>query len=91
MRVPLEAGPGSPPTGTAAAVAGVGLTRVFSYQAAAARRAKKVELVLEAFEPEPSPVHLVHAGGGLLPLKLRAFLDFAAPRLRAVLVGLSAR
>jgi DNA-binding transcriptional LysR family regulator len=74
-----------------AAVAGVGLTRVFSYQVAAARAAKKVELVLEAFEPEPSPVHLVHAGGGLLPLKLRAFLDFAAPRLRAVLAGLSAR
>jgi DNA-binding transcriptional LysR family regulator len=72
-----------------AAVAGVGLTRVFSYQAAAARAARKVELVLEAFEPEPSPVHLVHAGGGLLPLKLRAFLDFAAPRLRAVLTGLS--
>lgn len=72
-----------------AAVAGVGLTRVFSYQAAAARRAKKVELVLEAFEPPPAPVHLIHAGGGLLPLKLRAFLDFAAPRLRATLAGIS--
>ncbi len=68
-----------------AAIAGVGLTRVFSYQVAAARAAKKIELVLEAFEPPPSPVHLVHAGGGLLPLKLRAFLDFAAPRLRTVL------
>jgi hypothetical protein len=28
---------------------------------------------------------LVYAGGRLLPLKLRAFLDFAAPRLRAKL------
>jgi hypothetical protein len=28
-------------------------------------------------------VHLVHAGGRPLPLKLRAFLDFAAPRLKA--------
>ena len=27
--------------------------------------------------------HLVYAGGRPLPLKLRAFLDFAAPRLRA--------
>jgi DNA-binding transcriptional LysR family regulator len=68
-----------------AAVAGVGLTRVFSYQVAAALAAGKIELVLEAFEPSPSPVHLVHAGAGLLPLKLRAFLDFAVPRLRAVL------
>ncbi|TIS32928.1 MAG: LysR family transcriptional regulator, partial [Mesorhizobium sp.] len=30
----------------------------------------------------PWPVHLVHAGQGLLPVKLRAFLDFAAPRLK---------
>ena len=72
-----------------AAIAGVGLTRVLSYQVAAARAAKQVELVLEEFEPRPLPVHLVHPGGGLLPLKLRAFLDFAAPRLRAVLAGLS--
>jgi DNA-binding transcriptional LysR family regulator len=73
-----------------AAVAGVGLTRVFSYQADAARRAKKVELLLEAFVPAPAPVHLIHAGaGGLLPLKLRAFLDFAAPRLRTALAALS--
>ena len=72
-----------------AAVAGLGLTRVLSYQAVAARRARKIELVLETFEPAPAPVHLIHAGGGLLPLKLRAFLDFAAPRLRTVLAELS--
>jgi hypothetical protein len=28
------------------------------------------------------PVSLVHTGERLLPLKLRAFLDFAVPRLR---------
>ena len=39
-------------------------------------------LVLREFEPPPSPVSLVHAGGRLLPLKVRAFLDFAAPRLK---------
>src|SRR5258705_7848353 len=39
--------------------------------------------VLRRFEPAPMPVSLVHAGQGLLPLKLRAFLDFAAPRLKA--------
>jgi DNA-binding transcriptional LysR family regulator len=41
--------------------------------------------LLEGFEPEPWPVHLVYAGGRLVPEKLRAFLDFAAPRLKAVL------
>jgi len=65
-----------------AAVAGVGLTRVLSYQAAPARRAGTLALALVDFEPAPWPVHLVYAGGRLSPLKLRAFLDFAAPRLR---------
>jgi DNA-binding transcriptional LysR family regulator len=66
-----------------AAVAGLGITRVLSYQATQAVRAGGLALALAAFEPAPSPVHLVHAGGRLLPLKLRAFLDFAAPRLKA--------
>ena len=66
-----------------AAIAGVGITRVLSYQVADAIRAGTLAIVLEAFEPAPWPVSLVHAGQGLLPLKLRAFLDFAAPRLRA--------
>jgi len=65
-----------------AAVAGLGLTSVLSYQAAEARRAGKLVVVLAQFEPEPSPVSLVYAGQGLLPVKTRAFLDFAAPRLK---------
>ena len=39
-------------------------------------------VVLEAFEPAPLPVSLVYSSQRRLPLKLRAFLDFAAPRLR---------
>ena len=66
-----------------AAIAGVGLTRVLSYQVAQAIRAGTLALVLEAFEPAPWPVSLLYAGQGLLPLKLRAFVDFAAPRLKA--------
>lgn len=66
-----------------AAVAGVGLTRVLSYQIADAMRAGAVRTALEAFEPAPWPVSLVHSGQGILPLKLRAFLDFAGPRLKA--------
>jgi DNA-binding transcriptional LysR family regulator len=65
--------------------AGLGLMRVLSYQVVAARRERRLELVLEDFEPEPWPVHIVYLGQGLLPLKLRAFLDFATPRLRASL------
>lgn len=66
-----------------AAIAGVGITRVLSYQAADARRSGRLAIVLEEFEPSPWPVSLIYPGQGLLPLKLRAFLDFAAPRIKA--------
>src|SRR5262249_16988204 len=66
-----------------AAVAGIGITRVFSYQAAAALQSGALALALRAFEPPPWPINLVYAGQGRSPMKLRAFLDFAAPRLRA--------
>jgi DNA-binding transcriptional LysR family regulator len=68
-----------------AAVAGLGLTRVLSYQVAAALRSGQLQTVLDACAPPPVSVSLVYNGQGLLPQKLRAFLDFAAPRLRAVL------
>jgi DNA-binding transcriptional LysR family regulator len=66
-----------------AAISGVGIARVLSYQAAQALRDRRLALALVDFEPAPWPVHLVYTGGRMLPLKLRAFLDFAAPRLKA--------
>jgi DNA-binding transcriptional LysR family regulator len=66
-----------------AAIAGIGVTRVLSYQIAAAMRAGTLAMALQECEPPPWPVNFVYAGGRLLPLKLRAFLDFAVPRLRA--------
>jgi DNA-binding transcriptional LysR family regulator len=65
-----------------AAIAGLGVTRALSYQIANAVRAGTLVVALEKFEPEPLPLSLVHRGGRLLPIKLRAFIDFAAPRLR---------
>jgi DNA-binding transcriptional LysR family regulator len=65
-----------------AAIAGVGVTRVLSYQAAQAVAEGKLQIVLAAYEPEPPPVNLVHAAQSLLPHKTRAFLDFVAPRIR---------
>ena len=60
----------------------MGLTRVLSYQIAAARRDGALTVILEPFERIPWPVSLVYASQGMLALKLRAFLDFAAPRLK---------
>ena len=73
-----------------AAIAGIGVTRVLSYQADAALRGKQVRRLLREFEPEPVPVHLVWDGQQRVPSKLRTFLDFAAPRLRARLAALRA-
>jgi DNA-binding transcriptional LysR family regulator len=66
-----------------AAAAGIGVTRVLSYQAAAALRASKLREILAGHAPPPIPVNLVHASGRRVPAKLRAFLEFAAPRLLA--------
>jgi len=71
-----------------AAVAGLGITRVLSYQVEAQVRAGSLRLVLDAQAPDPWPVHLVHAGQGIVAQKLRVFLDFAVPRLRARLAAL---
>jgi DNA-binding transcriptional LysR family regulator len=65
-----------------AAIAGAGITRVLSYQIAEARRAGALDIALEDFEPAPWPVSLLYPGQGRLPLKLRAFIDFAVPRLK---------
>ena len=65
-----------------AAVAGLGVTRVLSYQAAVATNSNLLRTILEPFEPAAMPVSLVYDGRGTLPLKLRAFLDFVAPRLK---------
>ena len=65
-----------------AARAGLGLTQVLSYQADAALKAGELVRVLEDFEPPMTPVNLVFHAQQRIALKLRAFLDFAAPRLR---------
>lgn len=71
-----------------AATSGLGIARLMSYQSADALRDGRLVTILRDYVPEASPVHLVHAGQALLPLKLRAFLDFAMPRLKAAIAHL---
>lgn len=68
-----------------AVAAGAGLTRVLGYQAVDALRRGAVVQLLEAFGREESPVYLLYPAGAHPPPKLRAFVDFAAPKLRAQL------
>ena len=65
-----------------AAIAGVGVTRVLSYQIEAWKRGGQLQTALRGFEPPAMPASLVYPGQRRLPLKLRAFLDYATPRLR---------
>lgn len=66
-----------------AALAGIGLTRVLDYQVQDHLDSGALCTVLEDFEPLPWPIHIVHIAQGLVPQKVRTFLDWARPRLSA--------
>ncbi len=68
-----------------AAKAGLGITRVLSYQAEAAIGEGSLRLILQDFEPEEVPVSLLHREDRLPQAKVESFIAFAAPRLRQAL------
>jgi DNA-binding transcriptional LysR family regulator len=65
-----------------AALDGLGLTCILSYQAEPRAAAGRLETVLVEYEPPPAPIHIVHPAGRHLPTKVRLFLDHAAEGLR---------
>jgi DNA-binding transcriptional LysR family regulator len=74
----------------AGATAGLGIARIMSYQAADPVGDGRLQPVLQPFSPEAIPVHLVVAQP-MLPLKVRAFLDFVVPRLKRTLDRVAAK
>jgi len=66
----------------AATLAGLGITRLLSYQVASHVRTGALQIVLEEFEAAPLPVHVVHHEGRRATQKVRAFVDLAVERLR---------
>ncbi len=68
-----------------AAIAGIGIAQVFCYHVREARARGLLVSILTDFIPPAIPMQLVYPAGRTLPLKLRAFLDFATPRLKAKL------
>ncbi|WP_122156348.1 LysR family transcriptional regulator [Paraburkholderia sp.] len=64
------------------AVAGRGVTRMFSYHVAQEVKEGTLKLVLRDAEHAPLPIHLLTPQGRLSVPKVRAFVDFATPRLR---------
>lgn len=63
---------------------GWGLCRVLSYQIGPDLASGSLHTVLEDHEPTPLPIHFVHVEGRRAAAKVRAFIDFAAPRLRRI-------
>lgn len=64
------------------ALAGRGIARLLSYQAAEHVAAGRLHVLLAGFEPPPTPVSLVATRQRLGIERIRAFADFAAPALR---------
>jgi DNA-binding transcriptional LysR family regulator len=74
-----------------AAEAGYGIATALSYMVSSAIRDGRLVPVLDACTPPPQPVHLVYPQARLVAPKVRAFVDFAAPRLKAALDQLAWR
>lgn len=69
-----------------ACLRGLGCGMFLGYQTAAALRSGALVRILQAFEPPPRPVNLLYPPARLLSPRVRAFMDFAAPRLRRCLL-----
>jgi DNA-binding transcriptional LysR family regulator len=70
-----------------AACAGIGITMSFAYSFQHALHSGALTTLLQEFQPPALPVNFVYTADRFLPIKVRAFLDFAAPRLRKALAA----
>ncbi|MDM0033257.1 LysR family transcriptional regulator [Variovorax sp. J22P271] len=59
-----------------ACAAGMGFGNFFSYQVLPMVAQKRLEIVLEDFEPPPRPVSVIYPHARLLPARTRAFIDW---------------
>lgn len=67
----------------AAAVAGLGIARLMSYQIADEVAAGRLQIILADYEPPALPIHIVHREGRAASAKIRSFIDLLAAQLRA--------
>jgi len=65
-----------------ACVRGVGCAQFLAYQVQALLDAGRLKRVLQDHEPAALPIHVVYPYARLLSSNVRAFVDFAVPRLR---------
>jgi DNA-binding transcriptional LysR family regulator len=66
-----------------AALAGVGICRLLSYQIADELAAGRLKIILAEYEESPWPVHVLHRESKFGSSKVRNFIDLLAEHLRA--------
>jgi DNA-binding transcriptional LysR family regulator len=72
-----------------AALRGVGVTRLLDFMVADELRSGTLVRLFPDDSSSAIPVHMIYPNQGLLPVKVRAFLDWTVPRLRTELLKLS--
>jgi DNA-binding transcriptional LysR family regulator len=75
----------SPDAAVDAAIDGIGTTLILEHDVDAAIKAGTLNIVLQEFEVDPIPVHVVYLSRNAMPIKVRRFIDFAVPKLRETL------
>lgn len=65
-----------------AAETGCGITRLLSYQIAPQLAPGRLKIILPEWETAPMPIHVIHREGRYAAVKVRAFVDLIADRLR---------
>jgi DNA-binding transcriptional LysR family regulator len=68
-----------------AAEQGLGIARLPGLLVHEAIQAGRLVTLMDDQAPPPTPLHLLHLGGGRLPARTRAFIDFVQPRLTQAL------
>jgi DNA-binding transcriptional LysR family regulator len=85
-RIGRRSGPrGSAEAACDAACAGIGIASAFAYHFQTAIKRGALTTLLDEFQPAPLPVNPVYTANRFLPIKVRAFVDFATPRLKRAL------
>jgi len=75
----------SPDAAVDAAIDGIGATFILEHDVHQAVTEGKLVYILQEFEVEPLPVHVVYLSREAMPAKVRRFIDYAVPQLRKLL------
>lgn len=68
-----------------AAMLGLGITRLLSYQIATQLASGELKIIMSDFEPKPMPINIIHREGRYDSAKVRSFIDLISMRLKTTL------